>query len=308
MSNPVFLFAFTYDPANALPGVISELKAIQKIISDAGVEPVVIWQASKSDIEEHFLKHRDNIRLFHYSGHAGRNMLELNGIATGPQIVFSQGLAGFAGITKRLRLVFLNGCSTEDQAQYFLQHGTPAVIATTAPLLDRLGLQFAVSFYKFFCTTKTGSGLQLKQAFETAWHSFVGEHGGLRADMLYETQRSTAFLEEEAENAVYRLISNPAHPTAETETFRDWLDNDPDDEAQERKQKKEEIRRLIGAGRLEKALDMLVEMVPDQGLQLKSQYTLANEQYLMNLIPVREWMQEQARISFGMLQLLQRIP
>ena len=303
MANPKLLLAFSYDPVQALPALVEELNALQSIFSSALVEPIPVWLATQAKIEEYFLRYRAEIRLFHFSGHAGENVLQLNGLETGPRIVFAEGLAGFMGVAPALRLVFLNGCSTEEQAKFFLRHGASAVIATTVPLEDRYGVDFARRFYQnFTAQPNSGAGLCLEEAFQVAWQSFVAFHGRPGPAMLHEQLRSIYPLDTTPiAKPLYRLWLNENKPEAARERFGDWLKPDTDT-------RKELIRKHIAQGKLEQALAVLVEIVPDSGMQLQGQYQAASQQYFMSLMNNRDWLQIQAQISYSVLQLLRKEP
>ena len=188
MSRPVFLFAFAYNPATALPEVVQELKTIDRLLSETEGEVKVVWQVTQPDLERDFDLLRNDLRLFHFSGHAGPRAIQLNRDYHTAALSFADGLARLVGMAPSLRLVFLNGCSTEGQAQIFLDQGIPAVIATTKPLLDHYAVDFARRFYQNF--TRRNSRMTLQQAFDAAFFSFISEQGSFNQTMLYEQTRS----------------------------------------------------------------------------------------------------------------------
>ncbi|MEK7256100.1 MAG: CHAT domain-containing protein, partial [Bacteroidota bacterium] len=94
-------------------------------------------------IAEYLLLFQEQIALFHFSGHAGRDQLLLDDSAAN-----ASGIAQLLARCPNLQLVVLNGCSTKGQVSALLEAGVPVVIATSAPVKDRTAAQFAISFYQ----------------------------------------------------------------------------------------------------------------------------------------------------------------
>lgn len=94
------------------------------------------------DIPKLLTRYRDQIFIFHYGGHAdGQHLFFEN------QKGNVAGLAGLLGLQKNLKLVFLNGCSTQEQVRPYLEAGIPAVVATTRSIPDEEAAYFAERFY-----------------------------------------------------------------------------------------------------------------------------------------------------------------
>ncbi len=91
---------------------------------------------------------RKDIVLFHYGGHAEGGGLLLNTSTGNTSMASATGLARLLGKIASLQLVFLNGCSTREQVQLLLENRVRAVIATSAPVDDRMAGDFADRFYK----------------------------------------------------------------------------------------------------------------------------------------------------------------
>jgi hypothetical protein len=86
---------------------------------------------------------KDDIVLFLYSGHAGRDNLELeDGEAN------AEGIAALLSRCPNLKLVVLNGCSTSGQVDMLLENNVPMVIATSAPVNDQRATQFSIIFFE----------------------------------------------------------------------------------------------------------------------------------------------------------------
>ncbi|MCB9291556.1 MAG: hypothetical protein H6559_00255 [Lewinellaceae bacterium] len=100
--------------------------------------------ADMDKIARYLIRFREELEVFSFSGHAGRDRLRLEG-----QDANAEGIARLLELCPRLKLVLLNGCSTEGQVRRLLQlENRPAVIATSAPVGDMQACQFAISFFQ----------------------------------------------------------------------------------------------------------------------------------------------------------------
>jgi CHAT domain len=298
MSAPLFVLAIAYDPTKALPEVVNELKQIETILNGTTGDTKALWKVSQQDLETQFDRERERMRLLHFAGHAGSTGLELNtGQAT--KISFADGLAGLAGHAAGLRLIFLNGCSTEEQAKAFIDAGIPAVIATTKPLKDRFAVDFARRFYQNF--TRPNSKNSLEQAFQAAFFSFNADHGSLTNDMLDEQMRGNIVVDEEANEPLYELHLHPAKKALAQERFTDWfkVSAGPDLKAAA-----ESIRKLITGAKLEQALAEFTAVLPDEGAQLSQKFGDAKKRNLLGLSTSDEWTKARSEVSWAMLETI----
>jgi hypothetical protein len=110
------------------------------------------------ELSEMLLDNPDQLTIFHYGGHAGGDEILLE-----DALADEKGLAQLLGQQKNLKLVFLNGCSTQGQVDTLFAAGVKAVIATSAPINDDKAKDFAIAFYKALSYKQT-----IKQAFYTA--------------------------------------------------------------------------------------------------------------------------------------------
>jgi tetratricopeptide (TPR) repeat protein len=108
-------------------------------------------------------RQRDRIAVFHFGGHAGSAALLLESAAGAPAVAHAPGLARFLGEQRGLELVFLNGCSSQGQAQSLLDAGVPAVIATSQAIDDQVATEFASRFYR-----SLASGTTIRTAYAEA--------------------------------------------------------------------------------------------------------------------------------------------
>ncbi len=149
MSNeiPAILLMFANQQDAYLDKLKEESKEINSILSghdDKGTIKVFREEsASIKDINDALLRFEDRVAIFHYAGHADANSLKLEGGAGD-----ATGIAELLGKLPNLKLVFLNGCSTQGQVKYLLQSGVKAVIATAVPIDDNKAVVFAQNFYR----------------------------------------------------------------------------------------------------------------------------------------------------------------
>ena len=117
--------------------------------------------ATIKDISEYLVMYRNQVSIFLFSGHAGRDNIMLS-----DQEGRSEGLVQLLAQCPQLKLVILNGCSTRGQVQALWDAGIPIVIATSAPVEDEKAANFSIRFFQTLAQHGTYS-----EAFEFA----VGE-------------------------------------------------------------------------------------------------------------------------------------
>ena len=100
--------------------------------------------ADLSLLTQQLVTFREELMIFVFSGHAGRDRLVVkDGDAN------AKGIAQLLSQCPQLKLVVLNGCSTEEQVQQLLSlENAPVVIATSAPVEDKAATQFAITFFQ----------------------------------------------------------------------------------------------------------------------------------------------------------------
>jgi hypothetical protein len=151
-----------YQQLNAVLGPISTNESAAKG-KHALCELIVRQNATIEDIFDVFQKYEERIAIFHYGGHADGYQLLLRGKGGDGQVAHGGGLVSLLGRRKNLKLVFLNGCSTQKLAQDLTKRGVPAVIGTAASIPDEKALQLSARFYKGLA-----AGLTLAGAWEEA--------------------------------------------------------------------------------------------------------------------------------------------
>lgn len=170
---PVIFLAFANDRQEAaryLRGLPEELRGIRSALNGArragAVEVVERSNATLGDIIDVFQdpEYAGRIVAFHYGGHADSYELLLDsGQAGSVEIAHAEGFNRFLAQQEGLRLVFLNGCSTGDQAMGLRMAGLATVIATSEAINDAVAQRFATRFYKGL-----GSYASLHKAYQDA--------------------------------------------------------------------------------------------------------------------------------------------
>jgi hypothetical protein len=166
---PAVLLAFAndwIDDKRHLRSLLDEGKVIGKALApavQAGLTVLpVVHNATVRDVIEAFRERHDQIRIFHFGGHASGSTLLLEDETGNPTQAHAHGLAGYLGHQPGLVLVFLNGCCTEPQVRGLRAAGVQAVVATTQAIQDRVAAEFAEAFYAELAVRP------LQNAFDTA--------------------------------------------------------------------------------------------------------------------------------------------
>ena len=117
---PVILLAFA-NSHEGQNGFLRNLDKEQSEIEDAletasqVCDLQVRSNATLENIVDSFLKHQNRIAIFHYAGHANSYQLLLETDAGALAAANAAGISQFLAQRRGLKLVFLNGCSTQSQ-------------------------------------------------------------------------------------------------------------------------------------------------------------------------------------------------
>ncbi len=178
---PVIFLAFanvrdgTVTYLRNLPEEQRRIRAALERARTAGLCDVVERNnATTKDIFDVFQhpEYRHRIAVFHYGGHADGYQLLLESAEGKPSPAHAGGFAAFLGQQRGLQLAFLNGCSTQPQAQGLLDARVKVVIATSQKIIDDIATELAVRFY-----TGLASGANIRAAFNEATASIRTEIG-----------------------------------------------------------------------------------------------------------------------------------
>ena len=172
--NHVYL-AFANNRQNPLPKLGQEDDTVYtsylKLFAE-GCIPIRDSFATQAMVINRLLHLRNTLTVFHYGGHAGHNLLELeDGHAR------AEGIAALLGRCPNLKLVVLNGCSTVGQVRALLDAGVPAVVATSVPVADEAAVHFSETFHTALCERNES----IREAYEA----------GMGTEKTYTTNRET---------------------------------------------------------------------------------------------------------------------
>ncbi|MCB9286963.1 MAG: CHAT domain-containing protein [Lewinellaceae bacterium] len=178
VEKPVIITAYANDQDTYLEMLQEEEKEIMDCLSPCSfVEHVNIPGATIDQIFDEFNNNLSRVGLFHYAGHAGGTHLHLEDTKAN-----AKGLAGMIREHGCLPVVFLNGCSTENQVGLLLEAGVGVVVATKVDVDDEAALAFAKRFYK-----QLGRNHSIEMAFNDAKNYLVARE--LKSDEDFTVQR-----------------------------------------------------------------------------------------------------------------------
>lgn len=179
-SKPVIFLAFAndrQDGARYLRNLPEEKRRLLERLEqaeEAGLcELVVKTNITVKELLDVFQEYRDRIAIFHFAGHAHPKTLYLETKEGTPALVNAATLSHFLSNQPGIRLVFLNGCSTEKQVEHLIASGIEAVIATSQEIIDEVASHFADRFYYAIA-----NGATLESAYNEAVEATKLESGG----------------------------------------------------------------------------------------------------------------------------------
>lgn len=159
---PVFLFVFANELNDHLPHLLNEYKSILSLLSplhDNGtIQYEFLIKPSIDELYRQLGRFHNRLAVFHFSGHSDDQFLRLN-----QTDLFATYFAPLLGMQKNLKLVFLNGCSNQNQVEDFFKEGVKSIISTSAAIADDKACKFSESFYHSLI-----SGKSTQESFFTA--------------------------------------------------------------------------------------------------------------------------------------------
>ena len=147
------------DPNDRLNMLAREGKDIQLVLNSAvrkNYEVVLVPETTTADIIKELNVPNRAVEVLHYAGHANSEILRLTDMDAD-----AQALADKLRSVGTLKLVFINGCASRGQVQFFHQVGIPFVIATVRPIDDTKAVWVANQFYQYLSL-----GRPLREAFD----------------------------------------------------------------------------------------------------------------------------------------------
>jgi hypothetical protein len=183
MEQPIIFLAFSNSQDDYLTMLKQESKHINRALEaldDKGLVKIVREESADLDtLFYNFNRFKDQVAIFHYAGHASGQNLSFEGNAGN-----ADGLANLFSQQKNLKLVFLNGCSTQKQVDKLLELGIKAVIATSVPINDTKATEFAEQFYRALANKST-----IKAAFNFAVAWLQTKYGDSEIPTIIENHR-----------------------------------------------------------------------------------------------------------------------
>ena len=187
-AEPIILIAFANDhnnPVRYLRDLSKERRQIKErldhVVDSGRCRLVSVPDATITEILDSFQKehYRNRIAIFHVGGHANAYQLLFESSEGEPAPADAEGFARFLSTQKGLRLVFLNGCSTQQQVEGLIQAGVSAVIATAEAIRDEVARVFADRFY-----AGLAGGATIREAYTEAEAAVRVSQGGQPRDVL----------------------------------------------------------------------------------------------------------------------------
>ena len=142
---PVIILAFANDSQSPLTYLAEEIKAVQSHLGkrDNQVKIIPLYKATIPDLRREIKEYKDRIVAFMYSGHSGQLQID-----TADDAMSAIGLANELGVCPELKLVLINGCSSNGQVPHLMQKQVPYILTTEAPINDKAAAIFSATFWK----------------------------------------------------------------------------------------------------------------------------------------------------------------
>lgn len=158
---PVLYLVYADSKNERLPHLRKEAeKTYDSLLSRAKKNHFIVHQdksPSRDSIIKYLKSHSDELIVFSFSGHAGKDQLLLD-----DEEAKAGGVAGLLKKCSSLKLILLNGCSTAEQTERLLNlPSRPVVVVTHAPIGDAGAAQFGSVFFEVMA-----EGGNIKEAFE----------------------------------------------------------------------------------------------------------------------------------------------
>lgn len=202
---PTVLIFYANNQSQAFLGELDkECKGIQQLLNAVerrDYEVSLIPQTILSDIIETLNIPGRSVEIIHFSGHANDSTL-LFGDSEADAASFADKLRSI----KTLKLVFLNGCSSRGQVQFFHDAGIPYVIATSRPVTDTKASWLANQFYNY---------LSLGRTVNAAFDEIQKDTRLLKIELSLVVNRGIKLVAEQHENelewGLYTLPDSPEY-------------------------------------------------------------------------------------------------
>lgn len=196
------------DPNDRLQMLAREGKDVQFLLNAAprkNYEVILLPETTTADIIKELNVPDREIEVLHYAGHANGSSLRLND-TDGEAQALTDKLKSLG----TLKLVFINGCASKGQVEYFHGAGIPFVIATERPIEDTKAVWVATQFYQYLSL-----GRPVLEAFDEVVKdakfqqkeiAFIGTRGvGRPSDIQTDTFDWGLYIKDGFESSNYSL-------------------------------------------------------------------------------------------------------
>lgn len=158
----VLFLAFANSQENRLPTLAKEDDEVYRLLSPRALKQHYLLHRDSlitlDKLYQSLLLFRDHVSVLLYSGHAERD-----GLLVEDEKARAEGIAHILGQCSNLKLLVLNGCSTQGQVDRLLEKGVPVVVATSAPVNDDKATRFSIRFFQALADQAT-----IGESFELA--------------------------------------------------------------------------------------------------------------------------------------------
>jgi len=293
MSNqlPTILLAFANDKqGNAfLRNIAKEQNAVSKALRKLEKEQlynvIELADASADDIFDIF--RTEEVRLFHYGGHADQGYLHLSSQKGEERNLNATHFTQYLGGQASLQLVFLNGCATYEQGQLLQKTSISYSIVTNRDINDEAALSFATHFYQNLAT-----GASIPDAFNHASSMVLSTRQGNTRSLLWDRE------EPPVEDFAWEIFTG-------IKPDEKWTLLQKDDDRLIK-----EIKELIAKGKAKKGLEKLKSHMDDTqhenldgAISLLSRLKKLDKDVMLGMIDYSSEVMQRAQITHAILQL-----
>ncbi len=228
MNSTILIFTANDADQVRLSQLANEGKEIQRLLNGSprkNYDVVLSPESSTDDIIKELNVQNRTVEILHYAGHSDGNSILLNDTQAN-----ADALAKKLQSIGTLKLVFINGCSSKGQVQFFHAAGIPFVIATSRPIDDDKAFWFAKQFYNYLTIgrslQKSFEATILDANFQKKNVPFLNERAiGRIADIQTDAIPWALYIREGAETQDYSLPFNQNKLSATPElNHKNFLD------------------------------------------------------------------------------------
>ncbi len=147
----IFVGIFENDPKNQLNHLDNERNEINDLFLNHidQFNAPLLYDAGIKGFMDNLEKLTNKMTMFHFSGHHNDKD---NALKLSDEVFNNQGLIDILNTSPKLKMVFINGCSTDKIIQAL--DNVPIVIGTKTPVYDHFAKQLSVQFYNSLLNEK----------------------------------------------------------------------------------------------------------------------------------------------------------